>query len=122
MQDDKIVRMELKYCECCGGLLLRQAGTDATYCGGCAARVREMAAPRAKRRGRQPKAAAVAKLANSSGDPTPMETGGQDQSGAGLEMPRLEGEDFSGDIEAACAPLLPLLASLTAFGEAGRPA
>lgn len=47
--------MELKYCECCGGLLLRPAGTSATYCAGCAARIRELApAKQGKRRGRPP--------------------------------------------------------------------
>jgi hypothetical protein len=47
--------MELKYCECCGGLLLRQAGTGATYCSGCARRISELAPPReGKRRGRPP--------------------------------------------------------------------
>lgn len=56
MQDSQTVRMELKYCECCGGLLLRPAGTGAIYCAGCAARVRELAPPRMpKRRGRPPK-------------------------------------------------------------------
>lgn len=49
MQDSQIVRMELKYCECCGGLLLRPAGTETIYCAGCAARVRELAPPRARR-------------------------------------------------------------------------
>jgi len=51
-----IVVMELKYCECCGGLLLRQAGSGATYCTGCAALVREVARSRSRRRGRPPKA------------------------------------------------------------------
>jgi hypothetical protein len=50
MQDSQIVRMELKYCECCGGLLLRPAGTEIIYCAGCAAHVRELAPPRARRR------------------------------------------------------------------------
>lgn len=51
MQDSQIVRMELKYCECCGGLLLRPAGTETIYCAGCAAHVRELAPPRTRKRG-----------------------------------------------------------------------
>lgn len=62
MQDDNMVRMELKYCECCGGLLLRRVGSGASYCSDCAARVRELAPPRGKRRGRPPKAQAAAQL------------------------------------------------------------
>jgi hypothetical protein len=53
MQDSKIVRVELKYCECCGGLLLRPAGTEAIYCAGCAARIRELAPPRMPNRRRR---------------------------------------------------------------------
>lgn len=51
MQDSQIVRMELKYCECCGGLLLRPSGAEAIYCAGCAARVRELAPPRTRKHG-----------------------------------------------------------------------
>jgi len=40
---ERMVRLELKYCECCGGLLLRQAGGDAVYCGPCARKMSEMA-------------------------------------------------------------------------------
>jgi hypothetical protein len=29
------IQMELKYCERCGGLWLRPAGTDGVYCAGC---------------------------------------------------------------------------------------
>lgn len=29
------IQVELKYCERCGGLWLRSAGTDGVYCAGC---------------------------------------------------------------------------------------
>ena len=58
MDANEIVRMELKYCECCGGLLLRMAGNGAVYCSGCTPQMRTMAVPRAReeRRGRKRKA------------------------------------------------------------------
>jgi hypothetical protein len=59
MQDSQIVRMELKYCECCGGLLLRPAGTEAIYCAGCAARIRELAPSRMPKRRRRPLVSAL---------------------------------------------------------------
>jgi hypothetical protein len=31
----EIIRLELKYCERCGGLLLRRAGLNITYCAPC---------------------------------------------------------------------------------------
>ena len=43
------VRLELKYCEQCGGLLLRRAGHDVVFCDPCARRVEDMPAPRARR-------------------------------------------------------------------------
>ncbi len=60
--------MELKYCECCGGLLLRPAGTGGVYCNVCGPRMRAL--PQAelktqKRRGRPPKAAATASMVDS---------------------------------------------------------
>lgn len=30
-----IIRLELKYCERCGGLWLRLIGSDAVFCGSC---------------------------------------------------------------------------------------
>ncbi|MFB3815900.1 MAG: hypothetical protein ACE14L_17490 [Terriglobales bacterium] len=39
-------RVELKYCECCGGLLLRPVGTGAVYCGTCRVRMEKLAPPR----------------------------------------------------------------------------
>lgn len=40
--------MELKYCERCGGLWLRPAGSGLTYCAGCAAQMAELPAVRLK--------------------------------------------------------------------------
>jgi hypothetical protein len=55
------VRMELKYCERCGGLWLRPAGSGSSYCESCAAAMAELPAVRLKRpagggpeEGRQP--------------------------------------------------------------------
>ena len=42
--------MELKYCECCGGLLLRRAGSGATYCSECAVLIGDLAPRRQRRR------------------------------------------------------------------------
>ena len=38
MEDIEIgaIRLELKYCERCGGLWLRPAGSDLIFCGACA--------------------------------------------------------------------------------------
>ncbi len=35
-------KLELKYCERCGGLWLRPQGTDAIYCAACATAVRDL--------------------------------------------------------------------------------
>jgi hypothetical protein len=51
----KVVRMELKYCERCGGLLVRPVESEVTYCAACAAKMAELPRPRASRRnGRTP--------------------------------------------------------------------
>lgn len=50
MQTGEGIRMELKYCECCGGLLLRRAGSGATYCGDCAVLVGDLAPRRERKR------------------------------------------------------------------------
>ena len=34
-EKDEVVRMELKYCERCGGLWLRECGTGDVYCERC---------------------------------------------------------------------------------------
>jgi len=40
------VRMELKYCEHCGGLWLRECGSGAVYCPNCEPKVAELPAPK----------------------------------------------------------------------------
>jgi hypothetical protein len=46
--------MELKYCELCGGLLLRRAGSAALYCADCAVLISDLAPRRpAGKRGRR---------------------------------------------------------------------
>ena len=39
-------RVELKYCERCGGLWLRETGTGQVYCKGCRPEVAELPVPR----------------------------------------------------------------------------
>jgi hypothetical protein len=41
----KEVRMELKYCERCGGLWLRECGAGVVYCEQCQVKVEELPAP-----------------------------------------------------------------------------
>ena len=54
MVGDKGVEVELKYCECCGGLWLRPQGGDEVYCRGCRSRMEQL--PRAAiRRAIQPR-------------------------------------------------------------------
>lgn len=36
LDEMEIVQMELKYCERCGGLWMRQTGSGDPYCPGCA--------------------------------------------------------------------------------------
>jgi ribosomal protein S27AE len=45
-REDDGVRMELKYCEHCGGLWLRPSGTERVYCGTCQAKVAELPPPK----------------------------------------------------------------------------
>jgi hypothetical protein len=42
------VRMELKYCEHCGGLWLRAWGTGGVYCDKCQAKVADLPVPKKK--------------------------------------------------------------------------
>jgi Zn-finger nucleic acid-binding protein len=44
----KEVRVELKYCERCGGLWLRECGTGEVYCGTCRAQVADLPIPKKK--------------------------------------------------------------------------
>jgi ribosomal protein L37AE/L43A len=41
-----VVRVELKYCEHCGGLWVRERGTGEVYCEKCQAKVAELPAPK----------------------------------------------------------------------------
>lgn len=34
--ENRVMRLELKYCERCGGLWLRPKGSDLIFCAGCA--------------------------------------------------------------------------------------
>jgi len=43
-------KLELKYCEGCGALTLRSAGSDSVYCAPCRLRFQEIAKSRKERR------------------------------------------------------------------------
>jgi hypothetical protein len=43
--------MELKYCERCGGLWLRECGAGTVYCANCAGDISELPLPRRRPRG-----------------------------------------------------------------------
>jgi uncharacterized Zn finger protein (UPF0148 family) len=43
------IRVELKYCERCGGLWLREVGSGEVYCDHCEASIAELPAPKRKR-------------------------------------------------------------------------
>jgi ribosomal protein L37AE/L43A len=42
------IRVELKYCEHCGGLWLRECGAGVVYCGHCQAKVADLPIPKKK--------------------------------------------------------------------------
>lgn len=42
------VRMELKYCEHCGGLFVREPGAGVVYCDKCAPKVADLPMPKKK--------------------------------------------------------------------------
>jgi hypothetical protein len=46
----EIVRLELKYCERCGGLWMRTSGTEDIYCPACADQMLDLPAARGRRR------------------------------------------------------------------------
>ena len=46
MEAGGLSQKELKYCERCGGLWLREVGAEAAYCGRCLWRMRELPPPR----------------------------------------------------------------------------
>ena len=50
MEGLEIVRLELKYCERCGGLWMRTWGTEEVYCPSCAAEMLELPAARGTRK------------------------------------------------------------------------
>jgi len=45
---EELTRMELKYCEHCGGLWFRESGDAAVYCEECKGKVEELPAPKKK--------------------------------------------------------------------------
>jgi hypothetical protein len=49
----EVIQLELKYCERCGGLWMRELGSEGRYCGSCAVQMAEYPVPR--RRGPKPK-------------------------------------------------------------------
>jgi hypothetical protein len=50
MEVQEVVRMELKYCERCGGLLVRPLDSEVTYCASCAVKMAELPRARSSRR------------------------------------------------------------------------
>ena len=55
-EDLEIIPLELKYCERCGGLWLRPAGTDDIYCAACERSMAELPAAEYTVRKRRTKA------------------------------------------------------------------
>jgi len=47
-EDKNEVRLELKYCEHCGGLWLRECGAGVVYCPNCQPKVAELPIPKKK--------------------------------------------------------------------------
>ena len=45
----ELIEMELKYCERCGGLWLRELGSEEIYCAPCLAKLEGLPSPRLKR-------------------------------------------------------------------------
>jgi Zn-finger nucleic acid-binding protein len=45
LEGQELIFLELKYCERCGGLWLRMAGTDDLYCASCAIEMLNLARP-----------------------------------------------------------------------------
>lgn len=50
----EIIRLELKYCERCGGLWMRTWGTEMVYCPSCAVQMADLPAVRSRRKPRLP--------------------------------------------------------------------
>lgn len=53
-KQQELVKLELKYCEVCGGLWLRPEGTEVLYCDPCQPLVAELALPGGHRPGQPP--------------------------------------------------------------------
>jgi len=47
---NEVMRMELKYCERCGGLWVRECGAGVVYCDGCQRSVAELPIPKKPQR------------------------------------------------------------------------
>jgi Zn-finger nucleic acid-binding protein len=47
-EKDEVVRVELKYCERCGGLWLRECATGAVYCEKCQGSISDLPIPKKK--------------------------------------------------------------------------
>jgi len=47
-KEDSAVRVELKYCEHCGGLWVREGGVTTVYCEKCLPKVAELPVPKKK--------------------------------------------------------------------------
>ncbi len=68
--DFEAVNLELKYCERCGGLWIRSAGSKNIYCGGCAEAMAQMSpSSRFKTRARMPGAARPVPIVAGSASP-----------------------------------------------------
>jgi len=48
-EGNEVIRLELKYCERCGGLWVRECGAGVVYCDHCQRSVAELPAARPKR-------------------------------------------------------------------------
>lgn len=48
-QGNEVVRLELKYCERCGGLWVRECGAGVVYCDNCQRNVADLPVARRKR-------------------------------------------------------------------------
>jgi hypothetical protein len=48
-EENKEVGMELKYCEHCGGLWVRERGAGVVYCDNCRPKVADLPAPKKRR-------------------------------------------------------------------------
>ncbi len=69
-EDMKVVQLELKYCERCGGLWVRRMGCDGVYCPSCAVEMVDFAFP--SRRRTSPRLPVNHKLEKKSRRPKPV--------------------------------------------------